>query len=225
MPKSGRSSPSPIVPQLREIVNQILSALNLVERAQPPKQTFVNYPSVARERIRKEPPMPTRQSPGLLEDMPASLSADLLEEMPATLSPDLLEKMDAYWRAANYPSVGQIYLKDNPLLESPLKLEHIKPRLLGHWGTTPGLNFLDVHLNRLIKENDLNMIYVIGPGHGGPGIVAMTYLEGSYTERYPAIERDRNGLRRLFRQFSWPYGVPSHVSRKRPVQFTKARRD
>ena len=89
--------------------------------------------------------------------------------MPATLSPDLLEKMDAYWRAANYLSVGQIYLKDNPLLESPLKLEHIKPRLLGHWGTTPGLNFLYVHLNRLIKENDLNMMYVIGPGHGGPG--------------------------------------------------------
>jgi xylulose-5-phosphate/fructose-6-phosphate phosphoketolase len=160
--------------------------------------------------------MPTRQSPDLLEDMPATLSPDLLEEMPATLSPDLLEKMDAYWRAANYLSVGQIYLKDNPLLESPLKLEHIKPRLLGHWGTTPGLNFLYVHLNRLIKENDLNMIYVIGPGHGGPGIVAMTYLEGSYTERYPAIERDRNGLRRLFRQFSWPYGVPSHVSPETP---------
>ena len=129
---------------------------------------------------------------------------------------ELLEKMDAYWRAANYLSVGQIYLQDNPLLESPLKLEHIKRRLLGHWGTTPGLNFLYVHLNRLIKENDLNMIYVIGPGHGGPGIVAMTYLEGSYTERYPAIERNRNGLRRLFRQFSWPYGVPSHVSPETP---------
>ena len=129
---------------------------------------------------------------------------------------ELLEKMDAYWRAANYLSVGQIYLKDNPLLETPLKLEHIKPRLLGHWGTTPGLNLLYVHLNRLIKENDLNMMYVIGPGHGGPGLVAMTYLEGSYTERYPAIERDRNGLRRLFRQFSWPYGVPSHVSPETP---------
>ena len=129
---------------------------------------------------------------------------------------ELLKKMDAYWRAANYLSVGQIYLQDNPLLESPLKLEHIKPRLLGHWGTTPGLNFLYVHLNRLIKENDLNMMYVIGPGHGGPGLVAMTYLEGSYTERYPAIERDRNGLRRLFRQFSWPYGVPSHVSPETP---------
>src|SRR5277367_980729 len=136
--------------------------------------------------------------------------------MTECLSPELLRKMHAYWRAANYLSVGQIYLKDNPLLESPLTLEHIKPRLLGHRGTTPGLNFLYVHLNRLIKENDLNMMYVIGPGHGGPGIVAMTYLEGSYTERYPAIERDRNGLQRLFRQFSWPYGVPSHVSPETP---------
>ena len=136
--------------------------------------------------------------------------------MPGSLSPDLLRKMHAYWRAANYISVGQIYLQDNPLLESPLKLEHIKPRLLGHWGTTPGLNFLYVHLNRLIKENDLNMMYVIGPGHGGPGLVAQTYLEGSYTEHYPAIERSRNGLHRLFRQFSWPYGIPSHVSPETP---------
>ena len=136
--------------------------------------------------------------------------------MPDPLSPDLLQKMHAYWRAANYLSVGQIYLQDNPLLETPLRLEHIKPRLLGHWGTTPGLNFLYVHLNRLIKENDLNMIYVIGPGHGGPGMVAHTYLEGSYTERYPAIERSRNGLHRLFRQFSWPYGIPSHVSPETP---------
>ena len=128
------------------------------------------------------------------------------------LLPELLLKMHAYWRAANYLSVGQIYLTDNALLEEPLKLDHIKPRLLGHWGTTPGLNFLYVHLNRLIKEHDLNMMYVIGPGHGGPGIVANTYLEGSYTERYPAIERSKNGLQRLFRQFSWPYGIPSHVS-------------
>ena len=136
--------------------------------------------------------------------------------MPDPLSPDLLQKMHAYWRAANYLSVGQIYLQSNPLLESPLKLEHIKPRLLGHWGTTPGLNFLYVHLNRLIKENDLNMMYVIGPGHGGPGIVAHTYLEGSYTEHYPAIERNRSGLERLFRQFSWPHGIPSHVSPEVP---------
>jgi xylulose-5-phosphate/fructose-6-phosphate phosphoketolase len=136
--------------------------------------------------------------------------------MPDPLSPGLLEKMHAYWRAANYLSVGQIYLKDNPLLERPLRLEDIKPRLLGHWGTTTGLNFLYVHLNRLIKDNDLNMICVIGPGHGGPGLVAHTYLEGSYTERYPAIERSRNGLHRLFRQFSWPYGIPSHVAPETP---------
>ncbi|WP_254515903.1 phosphoketolase [Novosphingobium sp. G106] len=136
--------------------------------------------------------------------------------MTDTLSPDMLARMDAYWRAANYLSVGQIYLRDNPLLEEPLRLEHIKPRLLGHWGTTTGLNFLYVHLNRLIAQNDLNMIYVIGPGHGGPGLVAHTYLEGSYTELFPAIERDRNGMRRLFRQFSWPGGVPSHVAPETP---------
>lgn len=136
--------------------------------------------------------------------------------MPNPLSAELLQKMHAYWRAANYLSVGQIYLQSNPLLESPLTLEHIKPRLLGHWGTTPGLNFLYVHLNRLIKNNDLSMMYIIGPGHGGPGIVAQSYLEGSYTEHYPAIERNRNGLERLFRQFSWPQGIPSHVSPEVP---------
>ncbi len=136
--------------------------------------------------------------------------------MSDPLSPETLQKMNAYWRAANYLSVGQIYLQDNPLLERPLTLGDIKPRLLGHWGTTPGLNFLYVHLNRLIKENDLNMMYVIGPGHGGPGIVAQTYLEGSYTEHYPAIERNSNGLQRLFRQFSWPHGIPSHVSPEVP---------
>jgi xylulose-5-phosphate/fructose-6-phosphate phosphoketolase len=136
--------------------------------------------------------------------------------MPEALSSDLLDKMDAYWRAANYLTVGQIYLQDNPLLETPLKLEHIKPRLLGHWGTTTGLNFLYVHLNRIIKKYDLNMICVIGPGHGGPGLVAHSYLEGSYTERYSSIERNRNGLHRLFRQFSWPYGIPSHVAPEIP---------
>ena len=136
--------------------------------------------------------------------------------MHDSLPPDLLQKMDAYWRAANYLSVGQIYLQANPLLESPLTLAHIKPRLIGHWGTTPGLNFLYVHLNRLIKQNDLDMIYVIGPGHGGPGLVAHTYLEGSYTGRYPAIERNRSGLERLFRQFSWPQGISSHVSPEIP---------
>jgi xylulose-5-phosphate/fructose-6-phosphate phosphoketolase len=132
------------------------------------------------------------------------------------LSPDLLAKMDAYWRAANYVSVGQIYLRDNPLLEERLTRDHIKPRLLGHWGTTTGLNFIYVHLNRLITQNDLNMIYVIGPGHGGPGLVAQSYLEGSYTETYPSIEQGKDGLHRLFRQFSWPYGVPSHVSPETP---------
>jgi xylulose-5-phosphate/fructose-6-phosphate phosphoketolase len=136
--------------------------------------------------------------------------------MPGPLSPALLAKMDAYWRASNYLTVGQIYLQENPLLEEPLTREHIKPRLLGHWGTTTGLNFLYVHLNRLIVEHDLNMIYVMGPGHGGPGPVAQSYLEGSYTERYPAIERDRDGMRRLFRQFSWPYGIPSHVAPETP---------
>jgi xylulose-5-phosphate/fructose-6-phosphate phosphoketolase len=136
--------------------------------------------------------------------------------MSDTLSPELLQKMDAYWRAANYLTVGQIYLKDNPLLEVPLRLEHLKTRLLGHWGTTTGLNFIYVHLNRVIKLNDLDMIYIIGPGHGGPGLVAHTYLEGSYSEIYPNIDRSRNGMQRLFRQFSWPYGIPSHVAPETP---------
>lgn len=126
------------------------------------------------------------------------------------------EAMNRYWFAANYLSVGQVYLQKNALLRERLKPEHIKPRLLGHWGTTPGLNFVYVHLNRIIRERDLNMILVTGPGHGGPGIVANSYLEGSYTERFPAIERNANGLERLFRQFSWPYGVPSHASPETP---------
>jgi xylulose-5-phosphate/fructose-6-phosphate phosphoketolase len=124
--------------------------------------------------------------------------------------------MNSYWRAANYLSVGQIYLKDNPMLERPLTLDDIKPRLLGHWGTTPGLNFLYVHWNRLIRERGLDMIYVIGPGHGGPGLVANTYLEGSYSEMYPHIEQNCDGIKRLFRQFSWPYGIPSHVAPETP---------
>ena len=132
------------------------------------------------------------------------------------LSADQLERINAYWRAANYLSVGQIYLKDNPLLEHPLTLDDVKPRLLGHWGTTPGLNFLYVHWNRLIKERHLDMIYIIGPGHGGPGLVANTYLEGSYSEMYPHIEQNRDGIKRLFRQFSWPYGIPSHVAPETP---------
>jgi len=127
-----------------------------------------------------------------------------------------LRRMDAYWRAANYLSVGQIYLLDNPLLSEPLALQHVKPRLLGHWGTTPGLNFIYVHLNRLIKARDLDAIYVCGPGHGGPGMVANAYLEGTYSEVYPHIGRDREGLRRLFRQFSFPGGIPSHVAPETP---------
>src|SRR4030081_448824 len=136
--------------------------------------------------------------------------------MPDPLSPDLLRKMHAYWRAANYLSVGQIYLQDNPLLESPLRLEHIKPRLLGHWGTTPGLNFMYVHLNRLIKKHDLNMIYITGPGHGGPGLVANAYLEGTYSEVYSNITPDEEGMKRLFTQFSFPGGIPSHVAPETP---------
>ena len=136
--------------------------------------------------------------------------------MSKPLSPDLLKKMNAYWRAANYLSVGQIYLYDNPLLKKPLKLEHIKPRLLGHWGTTPGLNFIYVHLNRVIQQYDLNMIYVTGPGHGGPGLVANTYLEGTYSELYPNISQDEVGMKKLFKQFSFPGGIPSHVAPETP---------
>ena len=132
------------------------------------------------------------------------------------LSPALLRRMDAYWRAANYLSVGQIYLYDNPLLEKPLTLAHVKPRLLGHWGTTPGLNFVYVHLNRVIRERDLNVLYVTGPGHGGPGIVANTYLEGTYSEVYPSISQDAEGMQRLFKQFSFPGGIPSHVAPETP---------
>src|SRR5213082_3806510 len=133
-----------------------------------------------------------------------------------TLPRDLLNRIDAYWRAANYLSVGQIYLYDNPLLKKPLKREHIKPRLLGHWGTTPGLNFIYVHLNRIIKERDLNMIYIIGPGHGGPGIVANTWLEGTYSEVYPNMPQDEEGMKHLFKQFSFPGGIPSHVAPETP---------
>ena len=136
--------------------------------------------------------------------------------MNAGLDPDLLRRMHGWWRAANYLSVGQIYLRDNPLLEAPLTRADIKPRLLGHWGTTPGLNFIYVHLNRLIQAHDLDMIDITGPGHGGPAMVANTWLEGSYTDIYPDITRDRDGMRKLFRQFSWPYGIPSHAAPETP---------
>ncbi|MBB3052533.1 xylulose-5-phosphate/fructose-6-phosphate phosphoketolase [Prauserella isguenensis] len=129
---------------------------------------------------------------------------------------DDLTALDAYWRAANYLSVGQIYLLDNPLLREPLRVEHIKPRLLGHWGTTPGLNFVYAHLNRVIRQRDSNVMYVIGPGHGGPGLLANTWLEGTYTEAYPAVGQDEDGIRRLCREFSFPGGVPSHVAAETP---------
>jgi xylulose-5-phosphate/fructose-6-phosphate phosphoketolase len=132
------------------------------------------------------------------------------------LSPEELREMNAYWHAANYLSVGQIYLFANPLLREPLKLEHVKPRLLGHWGTTPGLNFIYVHFNRLIKKYDLNVIYVCGPGHGGPGMVANTYLEGTYTELYSNIQQNEDGMRKLFKQFSFPGGIPSHAAPETP---------
>ena len=136
--------------------------------------------------------------------------------MPESIAAAELKLMDAYWRATNYLSVGQIYLLDNPLLKKPLTRGHIKPRLLGHWGTTPGLNFLYVHLNRLIRKNNLDMIYVMGPGHGGPAAVANAYLEGTYSEIYPNISRDEEGMRRLFKQFSFPGGIPSHVAPETP---------
>jgi xylulose-5-phosphate/fructose-6-phosphate phosphoketolase len=128
----------------------------------------------------------------------------------------LLERVDAYWRAANYLSVGQIYLLANPLLEEPLRIEHVKPRLLGHWGTTPGLNFMYVHLNRVIVARDLDVLFIIGPGHGGPALAANTWLEGSYSDVYPAVSRDGEGMRRLFKQFSFPGGIPSHCAPEIP---------
>ena len=154
----------------------------------------------------------------------ASTKIATLQKRPAgresaavgTLSVDELRALDAYWRASNYLSVGQIYLLDNPLLKEPLKREHIKPRLLGHWGTSPGLNMLYVHLNRVIKRDDLNMIYIIGPGHGGPSLVAHAYLEGTYSEVYPNISQDAEGMKRLFKQFSFPGGIPSHVAPETP---------
>jgi len=134
----------------------------------------------------------------------------------ATLSPDLIARMNAWWRAANYLSVGQIYLLDNPLLREKLTLEHVKPRLLGHWGTTPGLNFIYVHLNRVIANTGASVLFIAGPGHGAPGVVASTYLEGTYSELYPDVSQDEEGLRRLFRQFSFPGGIPSHAAPETP---------
>ncbi len=141
---------------------------------------------------------------------------DTISTPTPALSSQELHLIDAYWRAANYLSVGQIYLMDNPLLTEPLRLEHVKPRLLGHWGTTPGLNFVYAHLNRLIRAHDQSAIFIAGPGHGGPGVVANTYLEGAYSEVYPNITRDADGIQRLFKQFSFPGGIPSHVAPETP---------
>jgi xylulose-5-phosphate/fructose-6-phosphate phosphoketolase len=145
-----------------------------------------------------------------------STGSAIPSDFPTPLSSEELRKMHAYWRAANYLSVGQIYLLHNPLLREPLRLEDIKPRLLGHWGTTPGLNFIYLHFNRLIKKLDLNVIYIAGPGHGGPGLVANTFLEGTYSELYPHIPQTEEGLRKLFKQFSFPGGIPSHVAPETP---------
>src|SRR5271169_3089823 len=147
---------------------------------------------------------------------PAAVTSAQLGISAQPLTTEELRKIDAYWRAANYLSGGQIYLYANPLLREPLKIEHIKPRLLGHFGTTPGLNFIYAHFNRLIKNYDLNVIYLAGPGHGGPGMVANTYLEGTYSEFYPGITQDAGGMAALFRQFSFPGGIPSHVAPETP---------
>jgi xylulose-5-phosphate/fructose-6-phosphate phosphoketolase len=155
----------------------------------------------------------SRRTPSVTAARPSRRSAS---PSRGPLTSDELRKIDAYWRASNYLSVGQIYLLDNPLLRIPLKIEHVKPRLLGHWGTTPGLNFIYVHLNRVIKSDNLSVLYIAGPGHGGPALVANVYLEGTYTEVYPEISQDEEGMKRLFIQFSFPGGVPSHVAPETP---------
>src|SRR5580700_9205461 len=152
-------------------------------------------------------PAKSRSGTAAPEAPQKAVSSQSVSQTP--LSPELLKKMDAWWRAANYLNIGQIYLMANPLLKEPLKAEHIKPRLLGHWGTSPGLNLIYVHLNRLINKYDLDIVYMTGPGHGGPAIVANVYLEGTYTEIYPAVSLDEPGLLRLVRQFSTPGGIPS----------------
>src|SRR5438067_2922062 len=144
---------------------------------------------------------------------PVSLTNEpAIEDVMPNVTQERLHLLHQYWNAANYLTIGQIYLQNNPLLKEPLRPEHIKPRLLGHWGTSPGLSFIYVHLNRLIQDEDVNMIYLAGPGHGGPAILANVYLEGTYTEIYPEVPQNKEGMHRLFRQFSTPGGVPSHVS-------------
>src|SRR6516164_9258070 len=164
----------------------------------------VSAPGTGNGELRSHRPLAPRRSP--LTEHP----------IPGPLTPEELRLIDAYWRAANYLSVGQIYLVDDPLLTRPLTPEDVKPRLLGHWGTTPGLNLIYAHLNRVIKANDLNAIFICGPGHGGPAMVASTYLEGTYSEVYPHISQDQEGMRKLFRQFSFPGGIPSHAAPETP---------
>src|SRR5258705_2337412 len=164
--------------------------------------------------MKKRQATPIRTNRAVKSKTKRTATAEPNSEAP--LAPNLLRNIDAYWRTANYLSVGQIYLYDNPLLKKPLKREHVKPRLLGHWGTTPGLNFIYVHLNRVIKEKDLSVIFIAGPGHGGPGIVANTWLEGTYSEGYPNISQDQEGMQKLFKQFSFPGGIPSHVAPETP---------
>src|SRR3954471_21045567 len=150
------------------------------------------------------------------EDVMTTDAIDPLVAARSALSDEMLRRIDAYWRAGNYLSGGQIYLRGNPLLREKLSLEHVKPRLLGHWGTCPGQNLVYAHLNRIIRAHDLNMIYISGPGHGGPAVVANVYLEGTYSEVYPEITRDERGLKKLFKQFSFPGGIPSHVAPETP---------
>src|SRR6516164_2588238 len=164
----------------------------------------VSAPGTGNGELRSHRPLAPRRSP--LTEHP----------IPGPLTPEELRLIDAYWRAANYLSVGQIYLVDDPLLTRPLTPEDVKPRLLGHWGTTPGLNLIYAHLNRVIKANDLNAIFICGPGHGGPAMVASTYLEGTYSEVYPNISQDEEGMRKLFKQFSFPGGIPSHAAPETP---------
>jgi xylulose-5-phosphate/fructose-6-phosphate phosphoketolase len=155
-------------------------------------------------------------TPDALPFAPSTISNSWAWHEPQEPSPEMLLRLNTWWRAANYLSIGQIYLLDNPLLRVPLTRNHIKPRLLGHWGTTPGLNFIYAQLNRAIQERELNTIYITGPGHGGPGMVANAYLDGTYSEVYNSIDRSEDGLRKLFRQFSFPGGIPSHVSPETP---------
>ena len=154
--------------------------------------------------------------PELNQTQSNSLNHEELITKTNTLTAELLHKINAYWRAANYLSVGQIYLYDNPLLKEPLKLSHVKPLVVGHWGTTPGQNFIYVHLNRVIKKYDLDMIYIAGPGHGGPALVGNVYLEGTWSEIYPNVSQDEAGLKKLFMQFSFPGGISSHVAPTTP---------